>query len=418
MVSYQKTQLSNGLTVIVHEDHSTPLAAVNVLYKVGSKNEKPDKTGFAHLFEHLMFEGSANIPNYDTPLYQAGGENNAFTSTDLTNYYCTLPANNVETAFWLESDRMLSLNFNEDSLKLQKSVVIEEFKETCFNQPYGDVWHKIQDLSYKEHPYKWPVIGKSIAHIEQATLADVKDFFFTYYRPNNAILTVTGDVQSATIFQLAEKWFGEIPSGANTDHSIAEEQVQRSFRHLSVQADVPVDAIYLAFHICKRTHKDYHATDMLNDLLASGSSSRLHQQLVKNKSLFTHITATMLGGMDKSLFFVYGKLAKGVSMTNAEKAIWMELNYLKKHPVDTYEIGKLKNKTESDIIFSEISLRSRAFYLAYFEALGDLREINNEVNKYLKVTPRDIQHIAQTIFQKANCSTLYYYAKMGQQQNK
>ncbi len=411
MVNYQKFQLDNGLRVIVHEDETTPMAVVNVLYDVGSRDEQAHKTGFAHLFEHLMFRGSVNVPDYDGALHMAGGECNAFTSSDMTNYYDHLPASNLETAFWLESDRMLSLNFNEAFLKAEKGVVCEEFKEHYINQPYGDAWHQLRDLSYQQHPYKWPVIGKELAHIEQVELKEVKDFFFRYYRPNNAILTVAGGVKADEVLEKAKKWFGDIAPSDLAARQISPEPKQEAFRKKTVEADVPVDALYMCFHICKRLDPEFYTVDLLSDLLASGNSSRLTQSLVKEKQLFSTLNATHSGSFDNGSLFVYGKLAPNVKIETAEAAIWEELERLKTEVVGERELEKVINKVASSIAFSDINIGNRAFYLAYFDLLGMVDAINNEMEKYIHITTDQLQTVAQSIFRKENCSTLYYLKK-------
>src|SRR5690606_34879593 len=287
MIEFERFKLDNGLTVLVHEDHSTPMAVLNVLYDVGARDEDPEKTGFAHLFEHLMFGGSANIPNYDGPLQQVGGENNAFTSNDITNYYLSLPAVNVETALWLESDRMLDLAFDEKGLEVQRNVVSEEFKQRYLNQPYGDVWLRLRPMAYQVHPYRWATIGKELAHIEDARMEDVRNFFNTYYHPGNAILAIAGDVDTAQVQQLVEKWFGPIPAGTRPVRSLTPEPPQQEARREVVQADVPVHAIYIAFPGPARLDTDYHAADLLTDLLGSGQSALLFRNLVKETELFS-----------------------------------------------------------------------------------------------------------------------------------
>ena len=329
MIQYNRFVLENGLRVLVHEDNSTPLAVVNIMYDAGARDENPEQTGFAHFFEHLMFGGSVNIPDYDEPLQKAGGENNAYTTNDLTNYYCQLPAQNIETAFWLESDRMLSLAFSKKSLETQRKVVSEEFKEHYINKPYGDVWHKLRELAYKVHPYRWMTIGKELSHIENAKLNDVKEFFFKHYRPTNAILVVTGNVKTDDIKKLAEKWFGNIPAGEKYVRNLPEEPEQTEARELTVHADVPLDALYKTWHIEGRLDKGYYVTEMITDILSGGGSSRLFQALVKEKQLFSQIDCHHFGSIDKGLVAVEGKLIKGVKMEDAENAVEEELTKLK-----------------------------------------------------------------------------------------
>ena len=411
MINFKKHTLSNGLKVIVHEDRSTPLVAVNILYNVGARDEQPDKTGFAHLFEHLMFGGSKNFPVFDEPLQQAGGENNAFTSNDITNYYETLPSNNVETALWLESDRMNQLDFDSDALEIQRKVVCEEFKEHYINQPYGDVWHKLRQLAYTQHPYKWPTIGKELKHVEDATRADVEHFFFTYYRPNNAILVLGGNISSDEGFKLAEKWFGDIPAGPELKKNIANEPPQSEPRFLEVQADVPVTALYKAYHMPARYQPEYFAADLLSDVLSAGRSSRLYHPLVKEKKLFSEISAYITGSLDPGLLVIEGKLAPGVDIKAAEKELQRVLNDVIEKQISDEELTKLKNRIESQMEFAETEVLNKAMNLAFAELLGDANIANTEKEQYLAVTPAQVHKQAQSILRSENCSTMYYIAK-------
>lgn len=410
MIQFEKFTLANGLRVIVHEDASTPMAVMNIMYDVGARDEQPDKTGFAHLFEHLMFGGSVNIPDYDEPLQMAGGENNAYTTDDLTNYHIQLPAENLETAFWLESDRMLSLAFSEKSLEVQRKVVIEEFKEHYINKPYGDAWHKMRELAYKKHPYRWMTIGKELSHIENAKLEEVKEFFFKYYRPVNAILVVAGNVTTEKVKALAEKWFGDIPSGEKYKRNVPQEPEQTEERKLEVKANVPLDALYKTWHIYPRLDRKYYITDLLSDILSSGGSSRLYQSLVKEQQLFSNIECYHFGTADAGLLCIEGKLVKGIKMEDAEKAIEAELDKMKTGLIDEAELQKVKNKTESMIAFEDMSVMSRANSLAYYEWLGDASLINFELDKYGSVTTEDILRESRNIFRKENSNTLYYYS--------
>src|SRR4051812_30424140 len=344
MIHFSRYKLPNGLRVIVHQDVSTPLACVNILYDVGARDEDEKMTGFAHLFEHLMFGGSINVPSYDEPLQLVGGENNAFTTNDITNYYCTVPAENIETAFWLESDRMLSLAFTEKSLEVQRNVVIEEFKQRYLNQPYGDVWLLLRPLAYKVHPYKWATIGKEISHIENAVMDDVKSFFHEHYNPSNAIMVVAGNVETANVKQLAEKWFESIEAGKKTKRNLPVEPKQTEPRRLTVEKDVPANAIYKAYHMCSRRDKEYHTVDILSDILSRGNSSRLYKSLIKDKQLFTDINAYVMGDIDKGLFVVSGKISDGVKVEDAENAIQQELDKMKNEFVTDTELQKCKNK--------------------------------------------------------------------------
>ncbi len=411
MIGFKKFTLQNGLRLIVHQDRSTPIVAVNVLYDVGAKDEHPDKTGFAHLFEHLMFGGSINIPKYDAPLQQVGGENNAFTNNDFTNYYITLPKQNIETAFWLESDRMLDLAFSPKSLDVQRNVVIEEFKQVFLNQPYGDAWLLLRPLVYKTHPYQWSTIGKEISHIETASMNDVKAFYQKYYNPNNAILVVAGDIEANEIKELAEKWFGEIPKGEPSKRELTKEIEQTATRTLSVKRNVPVDAIYKAYHMCSRTDKDYHATDLLSDVLSNGESSRLYSKLVKEQKLFSELNAFISGDIDEGMFIISGKLMQNVSIEQAENAIHLELEKIKTDIITADELQKVKNKIESSLTFSEVNILTKAMNLAYYELLGDANNINKEVEHYEMVTVDDIRRIARELFRLENESTLYYLSE-------
>ena len=411
MIQFEKFQLDNGLKVLVHQDSSTPMAVVNVLYNVGAKDEDPAKTGFAHLFEHLMFGGSVNIPVYDEPLQRAGGENNAYTTNDLTNYYCQIPAENIETAFWLESDRMLSLAFSKKSLEVQRKVVCEEFKEHYINKPYGDAWHKMRSLAYTQHPYRWMTIGASLAHVEDATIEDVKDFFFQFYRPNNAILVVTGNVQTEQVKQLAQKWFGPIEAGKPYVRNLPKEPVQEKSRSMDVRADVPLDMLMMTWHMGGRFDEGYHATDLITEVLGGGTSARLYEQLIKVKQIFSSIDCYHFGTVDPGLLVIEGKLVKGISMAVAEKAVLEEVEKIKNEILDAKELQKVINKTESVICFEDMSIMNRAHSLAYYELLGDADLMNKELGMYQKVTPSMIQHTAQEIFQESNRNTLYYYSK-------
>lgn len=408
MVDFNRFTLANGLKVLVHEDPTTPMAVLNILYDVGARDESPEQTGFAHLFEHLMFGGSVNIPSYDEPLQRVGGENNAFTSNDITNYYITLPAENIETAFWLESDRMLSLAFSEKSLETQINVVSEEFKQRYLNQPYGDVWLKLRPLAYKKHSYRWATIGKELAHIENAKMDDVKAFFNKHYNPKNAILVVGGNVKTDDVKKLAEKWFEPIASGEKYERNLIQEDKQTEERAETIKASVPLNAIYLAFKMPGRLDKDYYAFDLLSDILSGGKSSRLHNSLLKEQQLFSDINAYISSSLDPGLFIVEGKLVEGVSVERAEAAIWAELEKIKTELVANDELTKVKNKVESVLVFSEMSLLDKAMNLAYYELLGDADILNQEASKYLKVKAEDIQRISNETFSKDLSSTLYY----------
>ncbi|WP_422355907.1 M16 family metallopeptidase [Roseivirga pacifica] len=411
MVEFERFVLDNGLKVIVHEDHSAPIAVVNLLYQVGARDENEEKTGFAHLFEHLMFGGSKHIPSYDEPLQKVGGDNNAFTSNDITNYYITLPSANIETAFWLESDRMLSLSFDPEVLEVQRSVVIEEFKQRYLNQPYGDAWLKLRPLAYQKHPYKWNTIGKEIAHIEEATMEDVKDFFFNWYVPNNAILVVGGDVTVDQVKSLAEKWFGPIPSREIETRALQKEPRQEEYRSLDVEEDVPLDSLYMTFHMCGRNDDAYHATDLLSDVLGRGKSSRLYKRLVDEDRVFSSISAYVTGSIDPGLLTIHGKVNSEFNLAQAEGAVWKVLDDFMDERITAEELEKVKNKAESTQVFSEMELLNRAMNLAYAEMLGDADLANQEAAKIRAVSVEDIRAVAKEVIRKTNASVLRYHAK-------
>jgi predicted Zn-dependent peptidase len=411
MIAINKYTLSNGLRLVHSEDTTTQMVALNVLYNVGARDEDPGHTGFAHLFEHLMFGGSANIPDYDTPVQTAGGENNAWTTNDITNYYVTLPHQNAEVGFWLESDRMLSLEFSPRSLEVQRQVVIEEFKQRNLNQPYGDASHLMRALIYREHPYQWPTIGKTTEHIAQATLDQVKDFFFSHYAPNNAILAVTGHITFKEAVALAEKWFGPIPRREVKPRLLPVEPEQTEERRLTVERNVPVDALYMAFPMCDRLHPDYYAFDMLSDILSNGRSSRLAQHLILDEQVFTYVDASILGSMDAGAFLFTGKPAPGVSLEQAEEAVWRELRRIYAEPIDEKELEKVKNRFESEQIFNNMSYLNVATNLAYYELIGKAEDINKEVEKYRAVTAAQLQEVARKAFVRSRANVMYYKAK-------
>ena len=410
MIEYQHFTLKNGLKVYVHEDKTTPMAVVNILYDVGSRDEDPEKTGFAHLFEHLMFGGSQHIGNYDEPLQRVGGDNNAFTSPDITNYYITLPAENLETAFWLESDRMLSLSFDPNVLEVQRKVVIEEFKQRYLNQPYGEVWLKLRDLAYDKHSYKWATIGREIKHIEEATMDDVRAFFYKYYLPNNAYMVVAGNVDTEEVKAMAEKWFGPIPAGAENKRQLMAEPKQAKAKLLEMEADVPQDAIYKVYHMPARTDRAYYTADLLSDVLGRGKSSMFYQQLVKKEKLFSELSAYVTGSVDPGLLVIQGKLAEGISYTQAEEAIEKIISSVKKG-ISAEQLQKVKNQAESTLVYSEIDLLNRAMNLAYSAVLGDPDLVNQEAGYIQAVTANGLVEMANAILVPENSTTLHYKAK-------
>ncbi len=408
MINFDKFELSNGLKVIVHHDSSTPIVAMNIIYKVGARDESVRRTGFAHLFEHLMFGGSVNIPKYDTPLEKAGGENNAFTNSDFTNYYLTLPKNNLEIAMWMESDRMLNLAFSPKSLEVQRQVVIEEFKQNYLNQPFGDVYLLLKPLAYSKHPYRWNTIGKDIKHIESATMEHVKSFYRKYYNPNNAILTIAGDVSTDQVKKLAEKWFGDIPRGKEIVRNYPSEPKQLSPRKKTVKRDVSQNAIYMAWHMPKRTDVGFYHCDLISDILSNGNSSRLFRKLVKDNSMFSDINAYVSGDIDEGLFIVSGKLLNGTKTKDAISAINHELEIISNELVEKTEFEKVKNKIEANLVFSKISVLTKAMNLGYYELLGDANMWDKELDNYRSISRDDIKNTAASIFQTNNQSILIY----------
>lgn len=411
MIPYTSFFLDNGLHVIVHEDPTVQIAVMNILYDVGSRDERSDKTGFAHLFEHLMFGGSLHIPSYDEPLQKVGGENNAFTNTDITNYYLTVPAPNLETGFWLESDRMLSLSFDPTVLDVQRKVVVEEFKQRYLNQPYGDVWLKLRPLAYQVHPYQWATIGKEISHIEQATLDDVKEFFFTHYIPNSAILVVAGKVTVNQVKQLAEKWFGPIPARKKKIRRLPSEPVQQQRRMLTVSAKVPAHALYKSYHMPGRFHPDFYAADLISDLLSRGHSSRLYNQLVKERELFTSISSFTMGTLDPGMLVVSGRVKEGISLTDAEAHVDHVIQQLIQDGPDAEELLKVKNQALTTLEFEKVEVLNRAMNLAFAALSGNMERINQEPDKIESVSREDIIRVGTEVLRESNSSTLYYQAE-------
>ncbi|UBM59077.1 insulinase family protein [Marinilongibacter aquaticus] len=410
MIEYEHFQLDNGLKVYLHRDTSTPMAVMNLVYNVGSRDEDEEKTGFAHLFEHLMFGGSKHIPSYDEPLQKVGGENNAFTSPDITNYYITLPAVNIETAFWLESDRMLSLSFDPEVLEVQRKVVIEEFKQRYLDQPYGDMWLKMRPLAYKNHPYRWATIGKELSHIENATMDDVKDFFYRFYRPDNATLVLAGNLDIDTVKQLSEKWFGAIPAGNHPERNLPQEHVQTEARNLEIRAKVPLNAIFKAYHIPGRYAAEYHKADLLSDVLGRGKSSRLYTSLVKEKKIFHSISAHVTGSVDTGLLLIQGHLNKGIEMQAADEAIMKTISQLSEEPMLNQELDKVKNQAESTLQFSEVDLLHRAMNLAFAANYGNAELCNEDAAQIRAINTEDILTSAKNILAPEKANTIYYYS--------
>ena len=412
MINFERFTLDNGLTVLFHKDKTTPMAVVNILYNVGARDESEEQTGFAHLFEHLMFGGSVNIKDFDTPLQLAGGENNAFTSNDITNYYDVLPKQNIETALWLESDRMLSLAFTDKSLEVQRSVVIEEFKQNYLNQPYGDVWMELRPLAYQKHPYKWATIGKEIKHIEDATMEDVKAFFKKHYSPSNAILSIAGNFEIDEVKELAKKWFGDIPTGEKYIRNIEKEPIQTEYREKTIEREVPADAFYYAFKMCDRMHPDFYTTDLVSDALGRDKSSRLYLSIKKEQQLASSISSYILGTVEEGLLVISGKLNDGVSFEELDEALWVELEKVKAEVLEESELKRLLNKIRTSKEFEEQGILNRAMGLCMYELLGDVSKINDEGNHYFSITPTQIQTVAQSVLNKENCSLLKVKAQI------
>ncbi len=408
MIKFKKSCLDNGLRVLVHEDRSTPLVAINILYDVGSRDEDPQSTGMAHLFEHLMFGGTPGIPQYDKYLQLAGGENNAFTNSDITNYYITIPADNIETGFWLESDRMGSIDFSERNLDIQKRVVTEEYNQRYLNQPYGDAMLLLRPLAYRTHPYKWPVIGADISHIEKTDISDIKNFFFSHYAPNNAILSVAGNIAPDRVLRLAEKWFGPVRERQIKARQLPAEPVQKRNRLLETEKDVPSAALYKCWHMCSRTDADFMTLDLITDLLSAGESARLYTTLVKKEKLFSEINAYLTSDIDPGLIILYGKLMENVEIEHAEERVNYVINELKHKYVPVRELEKVKNKYEASTVIGNLNILNKAFNLAYFELLGDPELINRQVELFKTTDRIDVIESSQKYFRDTNCSTLYY----------
>jgi predicted Zn-dependent peptidase len=411
MISYEKIVLPNGLTVLMHEDKNTPIASISVLYKVGSRDEHPEKTGFAHLFEHLMFGGSVNIPDYDGVMQRAGGENNAYTNHDYTHFFTTLPAINIETALWLESDRMLEIMLQKEVLDVQKKVVVEEFYETCLNLPYGDVWHELSSLNYEKHPYKWPTIGVHPSHIERANLTDVKKFYNKYYHPGNAILVMAGPISIKRMKELAMKWFNDIPSGKTIKKNYSSEPPKKEARHKQSQAEVPVDAIYMTFPCPARADKAFYAVDLLSDIFSNGPSSRLIHRLTRENKYFNHIDCYVTGDFDPGLIVFEGRPTEKISLQDAEEIISKEINDLKNQLIESTELQKWKNKAESTLVLSEMGIQSKSMNLGFFEALGNADLMNAESDIYQSLTAEEIQQAAQVWLKDDQKSVLTYKGK-------
>ena len=407
MIAFNRFTLSNGLRVLVHEDNSTPFVVVNLTYDVGAKDEHPNRTGFAHLFEHLMFGGSQHAPNFDQPLELAGATNNAFTNNDITNYYEVIPRENIETALWLESDRMQYLTINDKSLSIQQMVVIEEFKERYLNKPYGKTWHYLRDLAYTQHPYRWPTIGLTTEHIAEARLSDVKQFYERYYQPSNAVLTLAGNITFEEAKQLATKWFGDLENKHTYRRNLVPEPRQTEARRLEITDEVPADSVHIAFHMPGRNKEGYYECDLISDVLGSGESSRLQQSLVKEKKLFSSVDAYILGSFENGLFIINGRLSNGVNKERAEEEIWKAINEIKEKPPDTKELQKVQNKVEANLTYQLMEPMHKALNLAFYEIMGDANDVNHEAKHYQAVTQDSFEHVAAELFRRENSNTLW-----------
>ena len=411
MITYDKHTLRNGLTVIANRDRSSRMAAVNLLYKVGARNEQPFRTGLAHLFEHLMFRGTHLVPDFDTPVQMACGENNAFTNNDYTDFYITLPVANIETALWLESDRMTGLNLSSEAIQIEKRVVIEEFRQRYLNQPYGDQNMLLRDMVYTAHPYRWATIGLTPDHIEQATEEEIRDFYRHFYHPSNAILSVSADIAPEQIFELATKWFEGIEDTPYSIPAIPQEPPQTKARRKEVERDVPATTITIAFQMGERLSRDFFLGDMTSDLLAGGDSARLYERLIKTKRLFASTNAYISGDVDRGMFVFTGELLPQTSESEAEQAIWAEIADLQAGNITEYELEKVKNKFEANTLFGELNVMNKAMNMGYYEMIGDLPLINREVDIYRSLSATDVADFCSRTFRPENSSTLIYRAR-------
>ena len=411
MITYEKKILKNSLTVIANRDRASRMAAVNILYRVGARNERAERTGLAHLFEHLMFRGTHNVPDFDTPVQMACGENNAFTNNDYTDFYITLPVDNIETALWLESDRMMGLNLSAEAVEIEKRVVVEEFRQRYLNQPYGDQNMLLRDMVYTSHPYRWATIGLSPDHIENASLEEIHDFYRRFYHPSNAILSVSADIDPERVFELAEKWFGCIEDTPYPTPIISPEPEQREARRKTVERDVPATTVTIAFQMGDRLSRDFFLGDMTSDLLAGGDSARLYERLIKKKQLFASVNAYISGDIDRGMFVFTGQLHPNTTEAEAEAAFWEEIEDLQRCNITAYELEKVKNKFEANTLFGELNVMNKAMNLGYYEMIGDLPLINREVEIYRSLTADDVADFSRRIFHPENSSTLIYRAK-------
>lgn len=412
MINYKERRLSNGLTVLANEDECSAMAAVNILYQVGSRNENPERTGFAHLFEHLMFRGTKAIPDFDGPVQEVCGENNAYTTADYTNFYITTPKDNFETALWLEADRMMGLDITEEKLSLEKSVVVEEFNQRFLNRPYGEQWHTLRDMVYTRHPYRWPVIGITPDHIRNASLEDVRSFYERFYNPSNAILSVSAALPAEQIFEAAERYFGHLPAvGTTLNTEFPQEEPIGSPRRKEIEANVPADQITIAFLMESRGERGYYLCDLLTDLLAGGESARIYQNLVRQRQIFSAANAYITGERDRGMLILTGQLTSGTTIEEAEEALYGELERLVQEPVGDYELRKVQNKFEANITFGELNVMNKAMNLGYYKMLGDMSLLNGEIDIYRSISAEEIADYIRTHLNRNQSATLIYRSK-------
>ena len=411
MIPYKRKTLDNGLTVVVNRDRSSKLAAVNLLYRVGARNEPPARTGFAHLFEHLMFRGTREVPSFDLPVQMASGDNNAFTNNDYTDFYITLPKDNIETALWLESDRMQGLELTPEKLATEKRVVIEEYRQRYLNQPYGDQMMLLRALSFRVHPYRWATIGLSPDHIADATMEEVQAFYRAYYHPSNAILSISADLDEERMLELAERWFAPLADRPHPAAAIPQEPPQEAPRREEVERDVPATTVSVAYHMGGRTSAEFFVGDLVSDLLSGGDSSRLYQRLVKGRRLLSSVNAYVTGDVDPGLFVFTGQLLPDTTPTQVEEAFREEIGALVRDAATEYELEKVRNKFEANTLFGELNVMNKAMNLGFYEMLGDLPLINGEVARYRAVTNDAIRDFCRRVLRPENSNTLIYKAK-------
>ena len=408
MIHFNSHRLKNGLRLIHHYNATTSMVAVNLLFDVGSSDENPSKTGLAHLMEHLMFSGSKHVAKFDDMLQRAGGDSNAWTSCDVTNYYDVLPVHNLETALWLESERLVNLNLTEENIAIQKSVVTEEFKQRYLNQPYGDVLHLTHGLAYEVHPYRWPTIGLDVDTIKSFTSDDIINFHNRFYSVNNMVLCISGNVDFDTAVKLVEKWFGDIEPYDIAPRNLPEEPVQQQCRFITHKSEVPNNMLFLTYHMCSRTSADYPVSDIISDILGNGMSSRFYQQLILNTNMFADVDASVMGARDPGLFYIRARLEQGVDFDKARDAINEVLRQLIDGGATQHEIDKCVNKYISNKLFENVGYAEKAVSLCMHELLWGAQGINTENDRYREITPQAVNSVASQLFDSNNCSIIYY----------